>query len=146
MMRSGGSGFDVLPGSFTVATLPFAAANYHKLAWTTDRPGGPGFMVSDGNTWDETTKRIESFPGTTNGSGDFTVVFSPAYDATPNIQPVTFPAADSTTRVRVTVASATGFTVRTERNNTLTVLGLDVLGLGVSAVPSVPVRVLVVES
>jgi hypothetical protein len=146
MLRSSGDSPDVLPGTYTLGTIPVASANYHKIAWVTDRPGGPGFMMSDGSAWVIPNKRIESYSGTTNGSGDFTVVYSPAFSSAPNVQPVTYPPADGITRVRVTSADASGFTVRTERNASVTILSIDVLSIGVSGVSGVPVRVLVTES
>lgn len=100
-------------------------------------------MFCDGVSWVSMGKRTESFIGTTDGSGLFSVVFSPAYPVTPDIQPVTIPPADSVTRVRLTAASATGFTVRTETNSSVTILSISVLGFATTAVPSVPVRVFV---
>lgn len=91
-------------------------------------------------------KRIEMYSGTTDGSGDYAVVFAKAFPAVPHINPVTYPAADSDTRARVIAASTTGFTIRTEKNVGLVVLSLTVLGFGTSPVTGVPVRVLVVES
>lgn len=91
-------------------------------------------------------KRMETYAFTTDANGDFSIVFAPAFKITPHVNPVCYPAADSTTRVRVTAASNTGFTVKTEKNSGLTVLGIDVLGLATANVPSVPVRVVVVES
>lgn len=91
-------------------------------------------------------KRWETYSGTTDASGNYSAVFASAFSAVPHVNPVTYPAADSTTRVRVTAVSTTGFTVKTEKNSGVSVLGLDVLGLGTVNVASVPVRVLVVES
>jgi len=146
MLRSAGDSPDVLPGNYTQGSLPIASGSYHKIAWVTDRPGGAGFMMSDGSSWLIPNKRIESYSGTTNGSGDYTVVYSPAFSVTPNVQPVTYPPADGVTRVRVTASDANGFTVRTERNASVTILSIDVLSIGVSGVSGVPVRVLVTES
>lgn len=147
MMRAAnGPGLEILPGTWAMAALPAAAQNDHKIAWVTDRPGGAGLMFCDGSAWRMPLRRVECFNGVTNGSGDFSGTFSPEYSVTPNVQPVTYPSADSITRVRVSAASTAGFTVRTERNSTVNVLGIDVLSLGTAAVASVPVRVLVTES
>lgn len=134
-----------LSGEYSRATLPSASANKERLAWVTDCPN-LGVMWSDGTNWNTLSKRVETYSGTTNASGDYSVVFTTPYAATPHVNPVCYPDADSTTRVRVTAASNTGFTVKTEKNNTVTVLSLDVLALGTANVPSTPVRVLVVES
>lgn len=91
-------------------------------------------------------RRVETYSGVTNGSGDYAAVYSPEFPTVPNVQPVTYPNADAITRVRVTASTTAGFTVRTERNNTVNLLGVDILGLGTAAVASVPVRVLVTET
>jgi len=134
-----------LPGEWTRATLPAAANHENMGAWVTDCPGF-SVMISDGTIWRTIGKRTETYSGTTDASGNYAVTFATPYSATPHISPVTFPAADATTRVRVTAAAPTGFTVKTEKNNAVTVLAIDVLAIGTANVPSIPVRVLVVES
>lgn len=91
-------------------------------------------------------KRIEAYNGTTDANGDYTVVFAKAYPAIPHVNPTTYPSADAVTRIRVTAVSTTGFTVHTEKNASVNLLGIDILGIGTALVASVPVRVLVVES
>lgn len=90
-------------------------------------------------------KREEVYEGTTNGSGIYTVVFPTPYSVTPHVNPVIYPPGNSVTRVRVTAVSTTGFTVQTETNGGLVVLGLSVLGLATTTVPSVSVSVYVRE-
>ncbi len=143
--------FNMIFGDYTVADMalppmvpsPQLAGRY---AYVTDRPGGAGYMMCTGAAWVTPLKRIETYNGTTDASGNYSVVYSPAFAATPHVNPVVYPAGDAITRVRVTAASATGFTVKTEKNNTLNVLGLDVLALGTVNVASVPVRIVVIES
>jgi hypothetical protein len=89
-------------------------------------------------------RRMETYEGTTNGSGDYTVVYSIPFSVVPNVHPVIAPTADSNVRVRVSNSTVNGFTVRTEKSVGITVLGLDVLGLSASATPSVPVEVTVI--
>lgn len=96
-----------------------------------------GEGVPPGVLWGKTYK------GTTDGSGLFSVVFETPYAVPPSVNPQTEPNANSVTRVRVTAVSTTGFTVRTETNTGINVLGIDVLGLSVAAVPNVPVAVIV---
>ena len=91
-------------------------------------------------------KRIETYDGTTDVSGNFSVVYSFGFPAIPHVNPVIYPPGDAITRVRVTTSSATGFTVTTEKNNMATVLGVDLLGNGTTIVPFVPVRILVASS
>lgn len=91
-----------------------------------------------------TGKRVEVYEGTTDGSGNYTVTFAVAFIATPHVDPVCCPTADPITRVRVTVRSTTGFTVHTEKNATVNLLGIDILGIGTVTVATVPVSVAVV--
>lgn len=138
-------------GTFTVAGLnsdypPNVADFAGRYAYCSDKPGGAGFMVCDGVSWTSPLKRVETFAGTTDATGNYSITYSPAYGATPHVSPVIYPPGDSITRVRLTAASATGFTVKTEKNATVNLLGVDILGIGTGNVASVPVRVLVVES
>jgi hypothetical protein len=146
MLRGSGGQSAVLPGNYTTAAMPSAGINYHALVWVTDRPGGAGFMLSDGSGWVSTDKRVETYSGTTDASGNFSVAYVPAFAITPNVQPVAYPPADSTTRTRVTSTDQNGFTIKTERNATVTILAIDVLSIGTANVPGVPVRVMVVEN
>lgn len=129
----------------TASAIPSAAAsNDGKLAYVSDTKQ---LMLSNGTSWVAvTTKRVETYNGTTNASGDYTVTFATQYGTTPHVNPVCYPPADSTTRVRVTAVSTTGFTVKTERNPSVDVLGIAVLQVGTANVTGVPVRVVVVES
>ena len=50
--KSGSSRPLILPGSFTMATLPAAAPDSTFMAWTTDgNSGSPGWMYSNGTSW-----------------------------------------------------------------------------------------------
>lgn len=132
-------------GIFTLATLPDEAGNTAKTAYVTDGTGS--LMVCDGVIWKAVpTKRVETYTGITDLNGNFTVVFAVPFVAIPHVNPVTYPSADADTRVRNIAVSSTGFTVRSEKNVGLTVLGLTVLGFGTAPVAGVPVRVVVVES
>lgn len=66
-------------------------------------------------------KRMETYSGTSNGSGVYTVTFGTAYSAAPNIQANLINGTD-TQSTRITAISTTGFTVLV-RNRT------DVIGL-----------------
>lgn len=67
------------------------------------------------------TKRQETYSGTTNASGNYTVTFSTAYSVAPNVQANIIGATD-TQNIRITSVSTTGFTVLV-RNR------VDVIGL-----------------
>lgn len=85
------------------------------------------------------TKRQETYSGTTDGSGNYTISFSTAYSTTPNIQAALINGTDSQ-NLRITSRTTTGFTVLI-RNRT------DALGLlpSWSNVSGAEVDVLVTE-
>lgn len=133
-----------LYGQYTVATLPAAADSINHMAYCSDLGD---YMMCNGTGWYALVgKRIETYNGVSDASGNYTVVFPVAFDAIPHVNPVLYPAADSDTRARVLSVSVSGFTIRTEKNLSLTVLSLSVLGFGTAPVTGVPVRVLVVQS
>lgn len=78
------------------------------------------------------SRRIETYHGTTNGSGDYTVTFGTPFPTVPTIDPTLKAPTSNRQTVRVTSISTTGFTVRVEERQTLTVLALDVLGVTVT--------------
>lgn len=85
---------------------------------------GDNLTISNGNTISlgiPIVKRQESYSGTTNASGQYTVVFSNSYSVTPNIQANIIGAPDNQ-NIRITSVGTTGFTV-TVRNR------VDVVGL-----------------
>lgn len=97
---------------------------------------GDGFATPPG-------KRIEGFSVTTNGSGAASGTYS-----TPFVSPVIGAHINGGSRnqfVRVTTTT-TGFTVDAFSRATLTVLGIDLLGAGTSAVSGATVHVQVLEA
>ena len=56
------------------------------------------------------SKKVETFAGTTNASGNYTVTFGAAYAATPNIQ-ANIIGGSNTNLIKITAVSTTGFTV-----------------------------------
>jgi hypothetical protein len=70
-------------------------------------------------------KRIETYSGTTNASGQIVVTYGTAYPAVPVVQP---PAPAAANQVWTTVASTTtGFTLQLNQRNTVTLLSVEVL-------------------
>lgn len=70
-------------------------------------------------------KRIETYAGTTNASGQITVTYSSAFPAVPVVQP---PAPALANQVWTTVSSTTtGFTLQLNQRNTVTLLAIEVL-------------------
>lgn len=92
-----------------------------------------------------TLKRIESYSGSTDGSGAYTVTFSTSYTVAPNVQ-ASIPNQSATNQfVRVSSVSATGFTINVFARNSINLLGTDVLLFTTTNVSSATVDVLVVE-
>lgn len=87
----------------------------------------------------EPPKRIETYQGTTDAAGNFSVTYTTSFPVTPHVDPELFGATD-TQAIRITASTTTGFTVNV-RNRT------DVLGLlpSYSNVPGASVSVLVIE-
>lgn len=70
-------------------------------------------------------RRIETYSGTTNASGQITVTYGTAYPAVPAVQP---PAPAAANQVWTTVSSTTtGFTLQLNQRNTVTLLSIEVL-------------------
>lgn len=82
------------------------------------------------------------YNGTTNASGDYTVVYPAAYLTTPAVIPV-LKAATANQIIRVTANTATGFTVKVEQRNSVNISGTDVLLAGVVNVSGANVQVVV---
>lgn len=90
-------------------------------------------------------KRIDSYSGTTNGSGTYTVTFSTSFASSPNVQ-VNIPNQSLTNEfIRVSSVTMTGCTIQVYARSTLTILGIDVLSSGTTNVSGANVDVLAVE-
>lgn len=98
-----------------------------------------GGLTTDAQGRVTAAKRQETYSGTTNGSGVYTVTFGTAYSVAPNIQANIINPTD-TQSLRITAVSTTGFTVLA-RNRT------DTLGLlpSYANLASATVDVLVTE-
>jgi len=90
-----------------------------------------------------TTKRIETYAGTTDANGLITVTYPAAFSTVPNVQPGPVP--DSTMSWVLVSSTATGFSVRLVQRAVLTVLSLQVLAGLVTNVAGSAAQVLVVE-
>lgn len=89
-----------------------------------------------------TVRRVETFLGTTNASGNYTVVYGTAFPTVPDVQPV-LQTGTVDQSVRVTASSTTGFTVQVTQRNSVNILGSDVLLSTTSVVNGASVSVLV---
>lgn len=91
-----------------------------------------------------TGRRIETFLGTTDGSGNYTVTFGTAYASIPDIQPQ-LQAGTPSQVVRITARSTTGFTVQVTNRGSVNLLGFEILLAATTAVSGSSVSVLVTE-
>lgn len=93
------------------------------------------------------SKRIVTMSGTTDSSGNVSFTFSPAFSATPHIAPMLI-TANTRQFWRITAASATGCTVNCfQQNQTLlSLLGIDILTAGVTAISGATVRILATDT
>lgn len=119
----------------TTDNLPQGVTN--KYDQTVSITGSNGLTVTGAYpNFTISRKRQETYSGTTNASGQYTVTFSTSYSAAPNIQANLINGADNQ-NIRITAISTTGFTVlaRTRVDvigllptwNNATGIGVDVL-------------------
>lgn len=87
----------------------------------TGTAGTYGLVTTDAQGRVTSGKHQETYSGTTNGSGVYTVTFGTAYAAAPNIQANLIGGADNQ-NLRITAVSTTGFTVLARTR-------VDVIGL-----------------
>jgi len=91
-----------------------------------------------------TIKRQETYSGTTNSSGNYTVTFSTSYPVAPNIQANAI-SNNPLYRTTITNITTTGFTVNVSIQNTAVISLVSVLLPGVTAVNGASVDVLITE-
>lgn len=89
-------------------------------------------------------KRIDTYIGTTDANGLYTVTYPTPFAAVPSVQPEP-PALASQVWVKVSSTTA-GFSLRLTQRNAATVLGLELLLAGTVNVASAPARVVVIAA
>lgn len=89
-------------------------------------------------------RRTETYLGTTDGSGNYTVTYSQAFSTTPDIQPQ-LQAGTSSQVVRITSSTTTGFTVQVTERSSVNLLGVEVLLAATTPVSGSSVGVLVIS-
>lgn len=89
------------------------------------------------------SKRIETYTGTTNASGQMIVTYPTAFSAVPNVQ--TPPPASANQVWSLSSSSATGFTAVLNQRNVVTLLGLEVLLGAVVPVANSAAQIVVIE-
>ena len=121
-----------IPLTFAPAghTHPISDVNELQIALSGKFPNPTGttsqYIRGDGSLATfPTAKRIETYSGTTNASGQITVTYPTAFPAVPVVQP---PAPAAANQVWTTVSSTTtGFTMQLNQRNTVTLLSVEVL-------------------
>jgi hypothetical protein len=88
-------------------------------------------------------KRVENYSGTTDASGNYTVVYTRSFVTTPTIQPVIANTTE-TQLFKITSSTTSGFTVQIRTRSSITVLSSDLLSSATTAVVGAQVNVLVV--
>lgn len=96
-------------------------------------------VQSDGTHWVALRapyggRRVFAGTGTTDGSGNTTVSFSPAFTATPVVSTALQTSTTDVTDLRITALSTTSVTFQARRTPTTVVLGITVLGTTVALV------------
>lgn len=122
----------------TAQSLYPAASYKNRVVWISDDPVfGQALYASNGTIWRPSYgARRQAFQRTTDGSGNVTLTtadFTEAWPASPHVD-VQFYTGNARDRALVTARSTTSVTIQLVRQNALTVLGLDVLGLGTTPV------------
>lgn len=124
---------DIVSGTLAVARIPALAISQTTGLQTAldgkfNNPTGTALQYIRGDGALATlpvAKRIETYSGTTNASGQITVTYPTAFPAVPVVQP---PAPAAANQVWTTVSSTTtGFTLQLNQRNTVTLLSVEVL-------------------
>lgn len=124
------------------------SGNYNDL---TNKPTIPPAQVQ--SDWNATTglgtilnkptiRRVETFSGVTNASGNLTFTYSTPYSSVPDVQPQ-LTAGTPSQVVRITSSTTTGFTVQVTNRASVTLLAVEVLLAATTPVVGAAVNILV---
>lgn len=151
-----GSGFISNLSGFTTSDLTEGSRLYFTNArargaislTTTGVSGNATYNPTTGElnipNYTYTAKRQETYVGTTNSSGEYTVTFGTSYAQVPNIQ-AQFIGGTANQMILISSVSTTGFTVKVVQRNAVTILGIEVLLAATTNVNNANVNVLITE-
>lgn len=144
MAQSTTSG-DTRPGYGLIVTAGNIAKIDSNIIMTITRAADSIAALRTAMVLKSSIKRMVTYSGTTDGSGNYTVVFSTAFSIAPNVQASIVNGTDLQ-RLKVTALSSTGFTVNVIQQNTTTValVGLVIVP-GTTTVSGASVDVVVTE-
>lgn len=142
---------DIVSGTLAVAHIPTLAISQTSGLQTAldskfSTPTGTTaqYIRGDGSLATlPIAKRIETYTGTTNASGQVTVTYSSAFSTVPNVQ--TPPPALANQIWTLTSSTTTGFTAMLSQRNVVTLLGLEVLLGAVVPVSGSAAQIVVIE-
>lgn len=117
-------------GAISLTTTGTGAATYNSTTGVLNVPTP------------STAKRIETYTGTTDGSGNYTVTYGTAFSTVPDVQPQ-LQAGTTSQVVRITSSTTTGFTVNVTNRASVTLLSIEVLLAATTPVSGASVGVLV---
>src|SRR5688572_6408813 len=127
----------VTAGWSSTGATPFTDGTGTNVAALSLPPGTFVEVQSDGTRWvvkaSPEARRIFSATGVTDGSGDITFNFVPAFPAAPDVTHAVQTAITDVTECRVTARSASSVTFNVRRAPSVTILGISVLQTPVAA-------------
>ena len=127
------------PSTFTASNHNHTASDVTDLA---DVATSGSYTDLSNKPTIPTVRRVETYLGATNASGNYTVTYASAFPTVPDVQPQT-QIGVANQSVLVTSSLTTGFTIQVVLRASINILGSDVLLASVSPVNGASVSVLV---
>lgn len=121
----------------SVGATPFTDGTGANVATLSISRGSYANVQSDGTRWvvkfDPESRRVFAGTGVTDGSGNVTFTFSPAFPAAPTVTHAVQTAITDVTECRVSAISASSVTFNVRRAPAVVILGISVLQVPVPA-------------
>lgn len=121
----------------SVGATPFVDAAGANVATISVPAGNMVQVQSDGVRWvvklDPSERRVFSGSGVTDGSGNVSFAFTPAFSSAPKVTHAVQTAITDVTEARVSAISAASVTFNVRRSPSVTILGISVLQTPIAA-------------